>query len=293
MQPDYFSKLHNKWMSLNDLRSSLQRAKSLRTQQAALITKLEDQIARTKQSLEASAQYLAASERMTVVSRAVAAKRKELVASSAPERTNLLQSIDNEYQAIMAADLHYQSPVQILMRSSIGSQKRTLIAGQIADAGPAELLSLAHLAAATGDQEMAAALVTRVSTLPAGSRPFNSQSLASALVGETYAEADLIFGEAEATILEALAAEKTFESGQVDALGKIKAALVARRNAARKDRMDAANGVEREPRDRTMVELDKDKPTSARVLGTTLPDGEGVPESPAGAAARGGASSEA
>ena len=56
--------------------------------------------------------------------------------------------------------------------------------------------------------------------------------------------------------------------------------------------MDAANGVEREPTDRTLVELDKDKPTSARVLGTTLPDGEGVPESPAGAAARGSTGSE-
>lgn len=287
MSPDYFSTLSNKWMSITDLRSSLHRAQGLLTQHAALITKLEGQIAATKQSIEASATYLTASERLTVVSRAVTAKRKELVASSSAERVRLLNEINDEYHAIMASDIHYQSAVQVLMRSSIGRERRTLIAGQIADAGPAELLSLAHLAAATSDLEMGAALVTRVSNLQPGSRPFSSQSLASALVGATFREADVIFGEAEAVITDAIAADKTFEAGKADAFGKIKAALLKRNNASKQDRLDAARGVEPEHADRTLLRMDDVQPTSARVQGTTLPGG-GVPETSAGASARSG-----
>ncbi|MQW64881.1 hypothetical protein GHK33_20240 [Sinorhizobium meliloti] len=287
MSHDYFTTLNNRWMSIIDLRSSLQRAKALRTQQANLIARLEGQIAATKQSLDASTKFLTSSERLTVSSRAVTAKRKELVESSRTERHKLVTDINVEFEAIMDSDLHYQSAVQVLMRSSIGKDRRTLIAGQIEHAGPAELLSLAHLAAATGDQEMGAALVTRVSTLPASGRPFSSQSLASALVGATFEEAQLIFGEIEAIIVEALAADKTFETGKTDALGKIKAALLKRRNDAHKDRLDAANGIEPEHRDRTLVLLDDGKPApGAGVTGTTLPDGGGVRETPAGAEAR-------
>lgn len=132
---------------------------------------------------------------------------------------------------------------------------------------------------------MGAALVTRVSTLAPGSRPFSSQSLATALVGATFSEANMIFGEAEAVITDALAAEKTFETGKADALGRIKAGLVKRNNAAKQDSLDAARGVEPEHPDRTLLRMDDVQPTSARVQGTTLPGG-GVPETPAGASAR-------
>jgi hypothetical protein len=275
MHPDYFATLNNRWMSINDLRSALSRATALRTQQANLIAGLEAEIDRIKQSLEASAKFLTASEKLTVVSRSTVAKRKELVASSKTERLKLVNDMNVEFEAIMDADLHYQSPVQILMRSSIGQPRRTQIAGQIADAGPTELLSLAHLAAATSDLEMGAALVTRLSTIPAGSRPFSSQALAQALVGATFAEAELIFGKIEALLAAALAADKTFETGKTDALGKIKAALLDRRNAAKKDRLDAANGVEPEHADRsTLVELGDGKPKpGAGVVGTD-PDSE-------------------
>lgn len=285
MSPDYFSTLSNKWMSITDLRSSLQRVKSLLAQHTALVTRLEGQITTTKESIDASAAYFTAAERLTVVSRAVSAKRKELVATSQPERLRLVNEIDREYHAIMASDLHYQSPVQVLMRSSIGSHRRTLIAGQIADAGPAELLSIAHLAAATNDLEMGAALVTRVSSLPYGKRPFSPHSLAAVLVGATFNEAEMIFGEAEAVITDALAADKTFETGRADAFGKIKAALLRRNNDAKKERLDTAHGVEPEHTDRTLVRLNDIEPTGAEVVGTTLADGS-VPETPAGAIAR-------
>lgn len=281
LSPDYFATLSIRWMSINELRASLQRAKGLRTQHASLVTKLEGQIAATKNSLDASAQYLTSAERLTIVTRAVAAKRKELVASSAPQRHKLVSDINVEHQAIMAADLHYQSAVQILMRSSIGSPRRSLIAGQIQLAGPSELLSFAHLAASTNDQEMGAALVTRLSTMPATSRPFSSQSLAAALVGETYAEADIIFGEIEATIIEALAADKTFETGKVNAGELIKAALLKRNVEKRKASAQSATGSERDPIDRTLVRIEEKKPTNFLVEGTTLPNGGGVPETPA------------
>ncbi|AJD43578.1 hypothetical protein C9413_27895 [Rhizobium sp. SEMIA 4085] len=284
---DYFSTVSNKWMAINDLRASLQRAKSLSTQHSNLLAKLEGQIKSHADSIEASAKYLNAAERSTVITRAVAAKRHELVNGSSPERIDLLRKIDAEDAAIMAASIHYDSAVQILMRSSIGSEKRTLIAGQIAQAGNAELLSLAHLAAATNDQAMGAALVSRVSTIPPGKRPFSSQSLANVLVGETLAEAQLIFGEMEALLVGALATGKAFETGQIDTLGKIKAALLKRNNAEKQARLAVARGVEPDPVERISVQLDKDKPTSFKIQGTTLPDGKGVPETPAGAEARG------
>src|SRR3546814_15175632 len=60
---------------------------------------------------------------------------------------------------------HYRSSVQMLARYTLGSERRSRIIQHIAASGPAELSSLAELAAATSDRELGAALCSRLSEI--------------------------------------------------------------------------------------------------------------------------------
>src|SRR3546814_2422767 len=76
----------------------------------------------------------------------------------------------------------------MLARYTLGSERRSRIIQQIAASGPAELSSLAELAAATSDRELGAALCSRLSEIDPAKRPFAAVELADALVGEERSE---------------------------------------------------------------------------------------------------------
>ncbi len=282
---DYFQTVTNTFMTIDDMRLSLQRTKGLHSQLKSLIDKAEGQIKALADEIDSNHSYLHQAERLTIKTRAVAAKRAGTVDVTEAERVRLIQKIDDEDRAVSAAEIHYGSSVQILMRSTIGMERRSTYTAQIADAGNTELLSLAHLAAATGNRELGAALISRVSTLAPSKRPFNEKSLAAAFVGETLAEADLIIGSVRELLVDALAINKAFETGKTGAFDTMKSALIKRENADKRNRLAVARGAEPDPVERMKVELDRDKQVSFRVQGTI--DSDGVPETAAGAAARG------
>src|SRR3546814_4314735 len=84
----------------------------------------------------------------------------------------------------------------------------------MAASGPAELSSLAELAAATIDRELGAALCSRLSEIDPAKRPFAAVELADALVGEEFREIGQAIKEMDRLALEALADETAIETGK-------------------------------------------------------------------------------
>ena len=124
--------------------------------------------------------------------------------------------------------VHYRSPAQMLARQTLGSERRSRMQQQIANSGPAELASLAELAAATDDAEMAAALCSRIYDVEPSKRSFDAAALADKLVGDEFREVTQSLAEVERLKVEALGDDSTFERGRPSGQNKIKAALMKR-----------------------------------------------------------------
>ena len=119
----------------------------------------------------------------------------------------------------------------MLMRDTIGGERRSRIQSQIEQSGPVELASLAELAAATRDKELAAALCGRVSGMKRGDRPFNAGELADVMFGEQHRELSQALVEAERRVLEALQADQEFETGKGNAHRALQIAMLKKREA--------------------------------------------------------------
>ena len=129
---------------------------------------------------------------------------------------------------VAAVRIHFGSPVQMLMRESLGSERRSRLLSQIAHSGPTELASLATFAAATGDKELGAALCTRASSMPANERPFSSQDLADALVGETYRNVTRAIMEVDRIAAETVGADTAFETGRTNLTRNLQSTFMRR-----------------------------------------------------------------
>src|SRR3546814_20869609 len=99
----------------------------------------------------------------------------------------------------------------MLARYTLGSERRSRIIQQIAASGPAELSSLAELAAATSDRELGAALCSRLSEIDPAKRPFAAVELADALVGEEFREIGQAIKEMDRQIGRAACSERVWQ----------------------------------------------------------------------------------
>jgi hypothetical protein len=130
------------------------------------------------------------------------------------------------------AKQHFQSPVQILMREGLGSERWSRIMQQIEHSGPTELASLAALAASTGDKEMGAALISRVNRLDPSDRPFSPHALADALVGADHRDITAAIMEVERLAEEVARTDTAFETGKPSSVRTIQAAILSREQSA-------------------------------------------------------------
>lgn len=177
----------SRFMDETSINSVLESIRSARTQQRSLLQTLNTQMEKRGAELDASlGSHVSAAERKSVTDRAGKGFRQELIASSAPQRTELMRSAARYAEATKSVAEHYSSPTAMLMRETIGSERRSRIQSQIQSSGPKELASLAGYAAATQDAELAAALIGRNSTIRAGQRSFSSMQLAASLFGERH-----------------------------------------------------------------------------------------------------------
>ena len=166
------------------------------------------------------------------MTRAVNGHRAELRRKSADARLALVREAGRLRDEVATVRMHFESPMQMLMRESLGSERRSRLIGQIAQSGPTELASLAAFAAATRDKELGAALCTRVSMLPVHDRPFSSHELADALVGESHRNVTQAVMEVERIAVETLHADSTFETGKTNLTRNLQSAFMRRDEAS-------------------------------------------------------------
>ena len=220
--------LANRWMSVTDVIDRLRRARENREQQSKLLEGLEGRAKQRRDEVERSLADLPHNQRSQVVTRAVNGFRSELKRQSLDSRVAYLKAVGALREDVNSARAHYQSPVQMLAREGLGSERRSRLLHQIEKSGQIELASLAALAASTGDKELAAALLTRNSGLPVNDRAFSSQALADALVGDEWRKVNQAIAEVDRLAVEAVHADSAFETGKPNATRAVSIALMRR-----------------------------------------------------------------
>ncbi|WP_146193601.1 hypothetical protein [Sphingosinicella humi] len=223
------AKLGAHWLSPTDIRSTLTRIHANRNAHDSLLRNLGHRLHQHADSVSRSLKGLDAKDRPSVVGKAVSGFRSELVRESADARLAHTRELAELAGRLKAAAVHYKSPVQMLMRETLGSERRSRLIQQIASSGPVELASLAEYAAATQDKDLAAALCSRVADLPRAERPFSAAELAGVMFGELHRELSQALVEAERRVLEGLNADTEFETGRPHPQRSLQIAMLRKR----------------------------------------------------------------
>ena len=238
------------WASVTDVRTALTKARTNQQAQRRLLGSLQDKLDRRRTDLERSLAHLSAAKRTPIINKTLAGYRGELRTASADQRTAFVRQVAGIRDGMKSVAVHYRSPAQMLARQTLGSERRSRIQQQIANSGPAELASLAELAAATDDAEMAAALCSRIYDVEPSKRSFDAAALADKLVGDEFREVTQSLAEVERLTVEALGDDSTFERGKPSGQSKIKAALMKRNEerigAEMPDALEDDNDIEGE-----------------------------------------------
>ena len=233
--------LASRWASETDVQSRLAKAKTNRAEQKKLLGSLSSKIEKRRGEVERSLSDLSQVERTQMVGRATSGFRGEVLRSSRDVRTAFVKQAGENTDWKKSVETHYRSPMQMLTRETIGSERRSLILEQLKYAGPAELQSFAELAAAKMDLEMGAAVCSKLAELPARDRPVSGNEIAEALVGKKFLTIANALKEIEQLSDEVLLEEREFESGRADGRGRISLGLKKRADARIEDDQDDDN----------------------------------------------------
>lgn len=223
------AKLGAQWLSPTDIRSTLTRIHANRNAHSNLLRGSNNKLDRHGDQVSSSLRGLDAKDRPSVVAKSVSGMRAELVRETADQRLAHTRELAELAGRLKSAATHYKSPVQMLMRDTLGSERRSRIMQQIANSGPVELASLAEFAAAANDKELAAALCSRVADLPRADRPFSAAELADVMFGELHRELSQAMVEAERRLLEGLNEDVEFETGRPNQQRTLQIALLKKR----------------------------------------------------------------
>jgi hypothetical protein len=221
--------LGSQWLSPTDVRAAITRIAANRAKHSGLLLRINEQVARRRDEVERSLRGFDGKDRTSVVNKAVNGHRAELIRETEEPRKLLTRELEQQRRSIQSASTHYRSPVQMLMRDTLGSERRSRIMQQIASSGPAELASLAEYAAAQRDKELAAALCSRIADLPRAERPFSAGDLADVMFGELHRELSQALLEAERRVLEALEEEQVATTGRGNAQRALEIAMLKKR----------------------------------------------------------------
>lgn len=219
------------WRSVTDIRDALTRAREFGEQHRTLLADLNGRVDRRRKELESTLSDLSPAQRMQVVSRATSGLRAELKRGSVEARTARLRDLDALRRSVEDARSHYASPMQMLAREKLGSERRSRLMQQVEYSGDTELASLAALAVSANDRELGAVLAARVQRIPHASRPFSAHELANLLVGDEFRAVQMAIMEVSDIAQRAMDADHTFETGRPRGGATIGAALRARDRA--------------------------------------------------------------
>lgn len=259
------AKLGAQWMSPTDVRATITKIHASRNAHSTLLRNLDRKLESHREQVSASLRGLDPKDRPSVVSKSVRGLRSEIARESADQRLAHTRELAELAERVRSAGTHYKSPVQMLMRDTLGSERRSRIMQQIANSGPVELASLAEYAAARRDNELAAALCSRIADLPRAERPFSAGALADVLFGELHRELSQVMVEAERRVLEGLNEDTEFETGSRNPQRSLQVAMLRKREQeigayAAEEEDDEADtpddGEELEPTDRIAAGLE-------------------------------------
>ena len=218
------------WMEDNDIRDATTKIRQNRKRHDALIRSLGNKLAVHADSVERSLKDVGGLPgSKAIVKRAVSGRRREFARETADTRKAMIRELTETAAVVRSAATHYASPMQMLMRGSLGSERRSRLMQQVEASGPVELASLAEYAAAKGDGELAAALCSRVSGMKVADRPFSPSDLADVICGERHREISQALVECERRALEALQADTEFETGEANKQRAVEIAMLRRR----------------------------------------------------------------
>jgi len=218
-------KLSAIWASVTEILERHQQIKQLQERQQALLGSIDGRVQAKRAELENSLGDLTNAERLSVANRVIGSFRRDLIDGSDKTRTEILRTAVRQLDEINAISVHYQSPMQMLMRESLGSQRRGNIAIQIENSGPVELASLASFALATHDMELGAALCARNSGIKVAQRSFSSSDLAEGLVGSEFAQATYAITEIETIGREIIDSDRVFLTRRSNPAARMSAAM--------------------------------------------------------------------
>lgn len=227
--PNPTAKLGAAWMDDNDIRAALTKINGNRSRHDTMLRQMKQKLDIHEDSTKRSLADVGLPNPKAIIARAVSSRRGEFVRESADTRKAYMRELTETAERVKSAAGHYRSPIQMLMRSSLGSEKRSRLMQQIEHSGPVELASLAELAAAKRDGDLAAALCSRVSGMKVDDRPFSPNELADVICGELHRELSQALVECERRVLEALQADTEFETGKVNAQRSLQIALLRKK----------------------------------------------------------------
>jgi hypothetical protein len=258
------AKLGTQWMSPTDVRCTITKIQSSRTAHSTLLSNLSAKIDRHGEQVSASLRGLDPRDRPSVVAKSVRGFRSELARESADQRLAHTRELAELADRVRSGATHYKSPVQMLMRDTLGSERRSRIMQQIANSGPVEIASLAEFAAARKDNELAAALCSRIADLPRAERPFSAAALADVLFGDLHRELSQAMVESERRVLEGLNEDTEFETGARNPQRSLEVAMLRKREQEigayavedEADDADAPDDEDQEPVDRIAAGLE-------------------------------------
>jgi len=222
--------LNAPWKSVTDIKAALTRARELHAENGKRLSEMNERVAKRREELRANLHDLSPSEQSHILNRALGGLRADLKRESVDARTVRLRDLDALRRQVEQAQAHYQSPMQMLIRDSLGSERRSRLQSQLEHAGKVELSSLAALAVSTKDRELGAVLAAQVGRMPHAERPFSPQELAEHLIGDDHLAVTAAIMEVSELAQRAILDDREFEQGRpVDRIGL---ALRARDRAA-------------------------------------------------------------
>lgn len=223
------------WLSEAQVRDLVLSARKSKASLLAVIAGIDEKVSKRRDTINNSLADLSMKDRVAAVDASASTLKATLKAETNKQRTELLRSISRMNEQAKAAIQFYDNPVAMLLRDTIASTKRVTIFQNLESAGPVELKGFSSLAIATGDRDMASAVVARLHAIsPASARPASPKAVAEALVGELQRELMGALLEVDSLLTEAVLADRLFEQGRSGStgIGSVELALKRRRDAA-------------------------------------------------------------
>ena len=168
---------------------------------------------------------LGVTRRKKMIEASVSTFQKEANAATAEERTKMLAEMREAKATLNLVRDVWASPVGVLMRDTLGSEKRSIYSRNLEFSGPAELNQAMSEAVRTSDKELAAACCVRIDSM--GKEPrkllkFSKSDVAEILAGDEWSKAIEAIGLADFAIAQSELADKEIRGIKVSPDEKIR-----------------------------------------------------------------------